>query len=359
MLSDERNQNERDVMSRSTKRSLLLGLAVCLTAGACADAFQQSGSSSGGSESRAVTRAAFSPDGQSLAVVAFEAKADGNGGYLVAIEGKHGLGIMPAKQSSGPRMLFPGIPGNVAFSRDGKFVVGEVESKLVRVPVSDPEHPTTIAADVSDVVFSRDGGWGIVKEGASGRYRIVNLEDGKLGPPLAGPDDVEKQRDVVDEQGQGFLLFIRTGKLVAFNLTTRAEEELADWPAARGGIAECRAGAGILAVAPEKGGNLALWSIADKKAIESKAPAIGEVSAIAIAPSGNAVAYGTRDGLVTLVDLKAGIVEAKFGMHKAPVLDASFSADGGRLVTAGIDSVRLWEVKTRPASAGSAASDAK
>ena len=77
---------------------------------------------------------------------------------------------------------------------------------------------------------------------------------------------------------------------------------------------------------------------------------IGEVLALALAPSGDTVATGCADGLVWLWSLNGECFGTLNG-HTGPVTSAAFSADGKFAFTGSLDgTVRIWDVAERTLS---------
>ena len=104
---------------------------------------------------------------------------------------------------------------------------------------------------------------------------------------------------------------------------------------------------GVLA----KGLVFEIWDVAEKSRL-IRHPVAGFASAV-LSPDGKFAALGTREGHLHLWDVAARKEIARTEAHATWLLDAAFSADSKRLVTAGGDqSMRMWDLTaTEPLAA--------
>jgi WD40 repeat protein len=95
--------------------------------------------------------------------------------------------------------------------------------------------------------------------------------------------------------------------------------------------------------AAEQAGEIHVWDVAEGKVKRTIGHKKG-VRSVAIAPDGHTLAAGTYDNSLQLYDLATGELKAIGSGHTAGINAAAFTADGKRLVTAGLDkTVKVWQ----------------
>jgi WD40 repeat protein len=88
-----------------------------------------------------------------------------------------------------------------------------------------------------------------------------------------------------------------------------------------------------------------LWDVMATRPQQQFQLRTSDVYSVALSPDGKAVAVGSEDATVSLLEVRTGKALGKLPGHKSRVRSVAFSPDGKTLATGGDDlSVFLWNV---------------
>jgi WD40 repeat protein len=283
-----------------------------------------------------IISAAFSPDGGTIAIGAF----NGTATLWSAADGK----LITTIKAHDENVY------SVAFSGDGMHLLTGGEdgmAKLWRVSGGPPLATYTIGANVSSAAFTPDGK--SVFGGSNG------------GPATLWSIEYSQLQATLDEDMVGVrsAAFSRDGKLIVTG-SDGGTVRLWDLVGDRGRVLTTFLGheGAVTSVAFSPDGTKVLTASADKtvklwRTFEGQRAAELEryndwVSAVAFSPDGEKVLVASRDATAKLVPAGGGVALATFVGHTHWITSAAISPDGTKIVTGSYDgTARVW-----PASGG-------
>ncbi len=198
---------------------------------------------------------------------------------------------------------------------------------------------------ISQVAVSPDGKYAA----ACGRRDEVAIIDFGAGRKTGGVTRPGPGARVIrfSPDSQFLAVGYAEGDLRLLDVAAGTERATAD--VSRGGIQSCvfSPDGSILFSAGGAYGEIHCWSVPDLKLLRTfRGPR--EVSkAIALSPDGRTLAIGSRDHLVTIMDVGTGDVQLELKAHTWPVTSLSFSPDGTSLATGSATQLRVMDAPQR------------
>ena len=238
-----------------------------------------------------ISELAFSPDGETLAVVGYEG--------LVRIwdtETGEQIGMITGH---------PHAISGAAFSPDSRLIAGLIGSAIVLWDADTGERSSKLSEiriEASSAAFSPVGG--LIALGGDGEVHLWDLNADAPVRTLTGlPDDV------------GRLAFSPDGSLVAGAGTSRQ-------PA------------------------VGLWDARTGELLHPFPRPSGEITSLAFSWDGHTLAIASRHGGVKLWDVRTGEVQRNLKEFESEVVSAAFSRDGRTFAISTVDALILWNTTT-------------
>ena len=290
-------------------------------------------------ESAAVVRVAYDPQGERLAV----ATADGNITIRDATSGERLTGWRAHSQLVTTLAFAPDGLQLATAGGDGAVKLWDAQSGEMRLQLP---HPLLMTLQL---IFLGDTPR-LVGAGSDGMARLWNTQSGELltmlsalAEPLADialATDGERlalasMRGLVQLWSTAALHDgVQDGETPLLTLSERTEQ-------AQNEIALSPDGKLVAAAAAD--GSIAVWSAESGKRLQLLDAGEGEAVAVAFAPNGVLLASGGQDGWLRLWDVESGEAVGAWKAHEEAVLAVVFSPDGSELATGGLDGrARIW-----------------
>jgi WD40 repeat protein len=277
-----------------------------------------------GAGKNAIQAAAFSPDG-ALA-------ATGGTDRLVRVwDVRTGALLRQRATSKGVHVLLA--------SRDGRYLAAASGAEAVDVfdwNLKAVASLTVPGGSMLDISFAPDSSTLAAAGGGSRAVHLIDLKSGRAGAVLR---DTALVRAVQFVDAATLLSGGASGALRRWHLADGSSEVLVD---GLGEVFDVDLGDDRrTAVAGDRDGHVVVLDLQTRHVLRKQDHA-GRVESVAIAPDGAFASTG-QDGTVRLYD-RGGASRALF-RHDSEVYSLSFSADGRRLVSSGLDrTVRVWDV---------------
>jgi WD40 repeat protein len=278
----------------------------------------------------AVLDAAFSPDGARVATASRDGTLRVWDTRTMPGETRmtaHSAAVAAlAFSPDGTRLVSAGSDGRVAIwtAQDGMRVGGEAL----------PETGLSCAAIAPD-------GSGVLAGYADGTVRLAGLTDGavlRAWTPCAG------RVTALAFSPDGGRIAAADRDTVCIWDTQRPDMDRALRLAASDTRALAFSAAGDRLVAG--GAGLMFWKLPGGQPLPGPPPGGAPCTAVAVAPGGDAVAAGCRDGVVRIWNSASPAAAAAFPPLKSAVAGLAFSPDGSRLFTCGRQDLRIWHAAT-------------
>jgi WD40 repeat protein/DNA-binding SARP family transcriptional activator len=292
---------------------------------------------------------ALSRDGRRLA-------ARGDNGSVTVFDTRSLREVGPRFKSVGQLLYFGAIVRPVralAFSPDGRtLVVGDSNGSNATLALIDTrKHRTTsfltdkTTAATADVKFSPDGRTLVTGAAVSGRFsppaEVLVTRRPSDGSPIRRSRPVAGGRLVGFAQG-GRSLLVTSGEHTSYLLDAHTFARRATFHVSG---AAALAPAGNAAAFGQNDGSITLLSLGSGN-VRALGRASGRVVALAFDADGKVLATASDDGSVDVWDVPSASLRETFKGHAGAARGVAFSPDGATLYSASSDgSVFLWDVR--------------
>jgi WD40 repeat protein len=230
----------------------------------------------------------------------------------------------------------------VAFSADGKGVIGKIEEGGVRVWDSRTgEVKKQLAANEDPEALSEISANGntSVEVNGDGVARVTNLRDGssrEISVEAIKPGAIALSEDgatlAVSSQDQIALVDVASAKVTG---------QLTGAPAYSDHLRFSTDGRYLAAGNAE--GTIKIWDVIRNQS-KSTLTAAGQIMALRFAPDGHTLASADKSGVINLWNLQSGARLIQLNKHKGAVNAIAFSADGQLIASGGDDrSTIIWD----------------